>query len=172
MSSLQEYKAVSKQGRERRDAIRKIRDYGIEVMLFIMVGGRQDTREDFDGILKLCDDLKVSAHPVMTTPFPGTDLYEMYKPYIIPNLDWDSFDGNHATFEHPTMTPLEREDAIVKLRADLFTIPKILQRIAQISWKGFPMSHITSWMVQFPQGRAFKEFAREREWKRQQGLLK
>ena len=96
----------------------------------------------------------------------------MYKPYIIPSLDWDSFDGNHATFEHPTMSPLEREDAIVKLRADLFTVPKILQRIAQISWKGFPMSHITSWMVQFPQGRAFKEFARERERKRQQGLLK
>lgn len=171
MSSLQEYKAVGKQGRERRDAIRKIRDYGIEVMLFIMVGGRQDVRDDFDGVLKLCDELKVSAHPVMTTPFPGTELHEMYKPYLIKGLAWDSFDGNHATFEHPTMTPLEREDAIVKLRADLFTIPKILQRMSQISWKGFPMSHITSWMVQFPQGRAFREFARERERKREQGLL-
>ena len=172
MSSLEEYKAVGKQGSARRDAIRKIRDYGIEVMLFIMVGGRQDVREDFDGILKLCDDLKVSAHPVMTTPFPGTELYEMYKPYLLKGLDWDSYDGNHATFEHPSMTPLEREDAIVKLRADLFTIPKIVQRMSQISWKGFPMSHITSWMVQYPQGRAFREFAREREEKRRQGLLK
>ena len=124
--SLKEYKAVTKQGRERRDAIKKIRDHGIEVMLFIMVGGRQDVREDFDGILKLCDELKVSAHPVMTTPFPGTDLYDLYKPHLLPGLDWDSFDGNHATYEHPTMTPIEREDAIVKLRADLFTVPKIL----------------------------------------------
>lgn len=161
--SLKEYKAVTKQGRERRNAIRKIRDHGIEVMLFIMVGGRQDVREDFDGILKLCDELKVSAHPVMTTPFPGTELYDLYKPHLLDGLDWDSFDGNHATYQHPTMTPLEREDAIVKLRADLFTIPKILSRISQISWKGFPMSHFTSWMVQFPQGRAFKEYARERE---------
>jgi radical SAM superfamily enzyme YgiQ (UPF0313 family) len=72
ISSLEEYKAVTKQGRERRDVIKKIRDHGIEVMLFIMVGGRQDKREDFDGILRLCDELKVSAHPVMTTPFPGT----------------------------------------------------------------------------------------------------
>ena len=165
-ASLKEYKAVTKQGRARRDAIKKIRDHGIEVMLFIMVGGRQDRREDFDGILTLCDELKVSAHPVMTTPFPGTDLYELYKPHLIPGLDWDSFDGNHATFEHPTMMPLEREDAIVKLRADLFTIPKILERIRQISWKGFPMSHFTSWMVQFPQGRAFKQYAREREQRR------
>jgi radical SAM superfamily enzyme YgiQ (UPF0313 family) len=172
IESLKEYKAVNKQGRERRDAIKKIRDFGIEVMLFIMVGGRQDIKEDFDGILKLCDELKVSAHPVMTTPFPGTELYEMYKPYLIQGLDWDSFDGNHATFEHPTMTPFEREDAIVKLRADLFTVPKILQRMSQISWRGFPMSHITSWMVQFPQGRAFKEFARERERKRELGTLK
>lgn len=163
LSSLQEYKAVGKQGRERRDAIRKIRDHGIEVMLFIMVGGRQDVREDFDGIQRLCDELKVSAHPVMTTPFPGTELYEMYKPYLIPGLDWDSFDGNHAVFEHPTMSTDEREEAIVKLRADLFPVSKIVQRMFQVSWKGFPMSHITSWMIQYPQGRAFKEFARERQ---------
>jgi radical SAM superfamily enzyme YgiQ (UPF0313 family) len=162
LSSLEEYKAVSKQGMQRRDAIKKIRDYGIEVMLFIMVGGRKDVREDFDGILKLCDELKVSAHPVMTTPFPGTELYEIYRPHLIKGHDWDDFDGNHAVFEHPTMTPGEREDAIVKLRADLFTIPKILQRMFQVSWRGFPMSHITSWMIQFPQGRAFKQFARER----------
>jgi len=44
------------------------------------------------------------------------------------------------------------------------------QRMAQISLKGFPMSHITSWMVQYPQGRAFKEYARERARKKQEGL--
>lgn len=163
LSSLQEYKAVTKQGRQRRDAIKKIRDHGIEVMLFIMVGGRQDIREDFDGILKLCDELKVSAHPVMTTPFPGTELYEMYKPYLLKGLDWDSFDGNHAVFEHPSMTSEEREDAIIDLRARIFKIPKIIGRIFQISWRGFPMSHITSWMIQYPQGRAFKEYARKRK---------
>jgi hypothetical protein len=73
------------------------------------------------------------------------------------------YDGNHAVYEHPNMTPDEREDAIVRLRADLFSVPQILERMSRVSWKGFPMSHITSWMVQYPQGRAFKEFARERE---------
>lgn len=165
-ASLEEYKAVTKQGRVRRDVIKKIRDYGIEVMLFIMVGGRKDLSEDFDGILGLCDELKVSAHPVMTTPFPGTELYEMYRPYLIEGLDWDSFDGNHAVFTHPTMSVEKREDAIVKLRAELFSVPKILDRMKQISWKGFPMSHITSWMIQYPQGRAFREFARERGLKK------
>ena len=161
LQSLKEYRAVNKQGRTRRDAIKKIRAAGIEVMLFIMVGGRQDVREDFDSILKLCDELDVSAHPVMTTPFPGTGLYEEYKPHLIPGMDWDRFDGNTAVYEHPTMSPAEREDAIVQLRSDLFTVPKILKRMSKVSWRGFPMSHITSWMIQFPQGRAFKQFARE-----------
>ena len=99
LGSLEEYKAVNKQARQRRDAIKKIRDHGIEVMLFMMIGGRQDRPEDYEGILKLCDELKVSAHPVMTTPFPGTDLYDIYKPYLVPGLDWDWFDGNNAVFE-------------------------------------------------------------------------
>ncbi len=161
IASLREYKAVGKQGRTRRDAIKKIRDAGIEVMLFIMVGGRQDRREDFDGILELCEELDVSAHPVMTTPFPGTDLYEEYRPHLIPGLDWDSYDGNHAVFQHDTMSPAEREEAVIRLRASLFTVPKILKRMSRVSWRGFPMSHITSWMVQFPQGRAFREYARK-----------
>ena len=33
--------------------------------------------------------------------------------------------------------------------------------MAQVGWRGFPMSHITSWMIQFPQGRAFKQYARD-----------
>ncbi len=167
LRSLEEYKATSKQGGQRRDAIKKIRDHGIEVMLFIMVGGRQDVREDFEGIARLCEELKVSAHPVMTTPFPGTELYEQYRDYLLPGLEWDSFDGNHAVFEHPTMSPEEREELIIELRARLFSIPQILSRMSQVSLRGFPMSHITSWMVQYPQGRAFTQYAKERK----KGLL-
>jgi len=173
IGSLEEYKATSKQARQRRDAIKKIRDHGIEVMLFMMIGGRQDRPEDYEGILKLCDELKVSAHPVMTTPFPGTELYDIYKPYLVPGLNWDWFDGNHAVFESdvPGMSREFREESIIQLRAELFTLRRILSRIPQVSWKGFPMSHITSWMIQFPQGRAFKQFAREHE-EMKKGLMR
>ncbi len=161
LRSLEEYKAVSKQGRRRRDQIARIRDHGIEVMLFTMLGGREDVREDYEGLLALCDELEVSAHPVMTTPFPGTELHELYGPHLRPGLDWDAYDGNRAVFEHPTLTAEEREDLIVDLRARLFTLPRILSRVARVGWRGFPMSHITSWMIQFPQGRAFRQYARE-----------
>ncbi|MBI3181048.1 MAG: B12-binding domain-containing radical SAM protein [Myxococcales bacterium] len=162
LKSLEEYRATSKQGSRRREAIKRIRGHGIEVMLFIMVGGRQDLREDFDGIVRLCDELKVSAHPVMATPFPGTELREQYREQLLPGLEWDSYDGNHAVFEHPTMSKGEREERLIELRAQLFTLPKIFQRMAQVSWRGFPMSHLTSFMIQYPQGRAFREYARQR----------
>ncbi len=162
---LEELKATNKQGRNRIDAIKRIRDHGIDVMLFIMVGSRADRMEDFSAVLELCDSLEVSAHPVMTTPFPGTELYSQYEPHLIPGMDWDMFDGNRATFFHedPSMTPAAREEAVLRLRADLFTWPRMLKRVTRISLKGFPMAHLTSFMVQYPQGRAFKEFAREHE---------
>ena len=70
-----------------------------------------------------------------------------------------------VTHFHPDHLGLAavREEAVLRLRADLFTMPRILKRIPQIGAKGFPMSHITSWMVQYPQGRAFREFAREHD---------
>lgn len=161
--SLEEYRAASKQGRDRRDAIRRIREQGIDVMLFIVVGGRSDTRRDFDDILSLCDELKVSAHPVMLTPLPDTELFEQYRPYLFPDMDWDLYDGNHAVFEHPSMSGLEREAAFIRLRTELFSSGRIFSRIRQVSWRGFPMSHLSSFMLQYPQGRAFRDYARR--WK-------
>ncbi|MDH4161433.1 MAG: B12-binding domain-containing radical SAM protein [Nitrospirota bacterium] len=160
IASLEEYRAMTKQGSDRRDALRRIRDHGIDVMLFIVVGGRNDTKRDFDDILKLCDDLQVSAHPVMLTPLPDTELFRQYEPYLYPEMDWDLYDGNHAVFDHPTMDPLEREAEFIKLRTAIFTPGRILSRIRKVSWKGFPMSHFSSFMLQYPQGRAFKDYAR------------
>jgi len=162
---LEELNATTKQARDRVDAIRRIREAGIDVMLFVMMGSRADSYDDFQRLLELCDRLDVSAHPVMTTPFPGTALYDEYRPYLLPDQPWDLFDGSHANYTHddPAMDVASREDAIIRLRAELFTLPRILRRIPKISRKGFPMAHITSWMVQYPQGRAFREFAREYE---------
>ncbi|MCX8007824.1 MAG: cobalamin-dependent protein [Coriobacteriia bacterium] len=158
---LEELDATIKQGKDRLDAIRRIRAAGIDVMLFVMVGSRADSMRDFDAIRELSSRLDVAVHPVMTTPFPGTALYERYREFLIPGQTWDLFDGNHANFFHddPEMTPEARETALVELRDELFTIPKILRRIIRIGMKGFPMAHITSWAVQYPQGRAFHEFA-------------
>lgn len=158
---LEEFGAKSKQGKDREDAIKRIRDHGIDVMLFIMVGGRKDSMADYAGILELCDRLDVSAHPVMLTPFPGTELYEEYREYMFGGLEWDDFDGNSALFSHddPVMTPENREQAVLWIRESLFTWPRILRRIGKISKKGFPMAHVNSLMLQWAHRRAFREYA-------------
>lgn len=156
--TLKELNATTKQGKERRDAVKRIRDHGIDVMLFLMLGARTDRADDFRKALDVCDELNVMGHPVLTTPFPGTDLYKKYKDYLLP-ADWDSFNGNRALYRHdnPEMTPEAREQALDWLRAEMFTWPRIIKRIAAIPKVGFPSVHITSFWIQYPQRRAFRE---------------
>lgn len=162
-ASLEVYNAKTKQGKNRVDAIKKIRDYGIDVMMFIMVGSRSEDLDEYKKILGLCDKLNVSAHPVMLTPFPGTELYEQYKKYLIPDTGWDRFDGNTALFYHDDedMTPSNREMALLWLRENLFIWQRILKSISKISLRGFPMAHFNSLMVQWAHRRAFKEYAED-----------
>lgn len=162
IESLEHYNAKTKQGSDREDAIKKIRDNGIDVMLFIMVGARSEKPDEYMRILEVCDKLDVSAHPVMLTPFPGTELYEEYKNYLIPGKEWDDFDGNTALYYHDNqyMTPENREQAVLWVRKELFTWPRILRRLGKISLKGFPMAHINSLMLQWAHRRAFNEYAK------------
>ena len=157
--TLKELNAVTKQGRARIDAVKKIQDHGIEVMLFLMLGSRADTKDDYKRALDLCDELNVIGHPVLTTPFPGTELYNMYKEYLIPGYGWDSYNGNRALYKHddPEMTPQAREQALDWLRAEMFTWPRIIRRIRAIPKVGFPDVHFSSFFIQYPQRRAFRE---------------
>lgn len=158
VESLKEYNALLKQGKARRDAIKKIKDHGIDIMLFVMIGGRKDTPEDYQRIVDLCDELEVMAHPMLVIPYPETELYQEYKPYLIPGRGWDYYNGNWSVFYHddPRMTPEFREEAMIELRANLFTLPRIAKRLWGLSYKGFPMTHLTSFIVQYPMGRAFR----------------
>jgi len=159
VESLKEWNALLKQGKHRRDAIKKIRDYGIDVMMFLMTGGRKDTPDDYKRTLDICDELKVMAHPMQVTPFPGTELYEDYKPYLIPDRGWEYYNGNRVVFYHDDskMSVENREKALFWLRAEAFSNKRIIKRLLNLGLKGFPMTHVTSAMIQIPMGRAFRE---------------
>lgn len=158
---LFDYKADIKQGRDRVEALKMIRDYGIDVMMFMMVGGRNDSIDDYLRILEVCDKLDVSAHPVMVTPFPGTDMYDEYKEFLYDGKEWDDFDGNQALFSHddPIMTIENREQATLWLRRELFTWGRIAKRIKKIARYGFPYAHLNSLMLQWAHKKAFTEYA-------------
>jgi len=164
ISALQTFRAVGKQGQNRLDAVRKIRDYGIDVVLSFVVGSRVESSEELDDIRELCFAHKIAAWVTMVTPYPGTELYHSYHPYLINGLDWDSFDGNHAVFSHPAtdMGAEQRETALHRLRADLSTMPHVLSRLPRISWRGFPTTHLLSWLLQHPLAREYRHSSHPR----------
>ncbi len=151
---LKMFHAAAKQGKNREEAIKKIKKHGIDVTLFAVLGSRYDTADDFDNLVDLAKRLGVAVHPVLLTPLPGTDLYEEYKPYLIKNKGWEHYTGVNAVFEHPTMSPEEREERFYKVSLELLSTKRILMHLFEIPLKGFPMTHILSLMKQLPMKRA------------------
>lgn len=157
--TLKEYGATSKLLSNREDALKKIRDNGIDVVLFLMLGSKGESMEEYDRVLELSDKLSVTPHPVMVVPYPGTVLYEELKSELIYGNNWDFYDGMHSMIRQEgekTENSL-RDRALGRLWVDLFTYPRIFKRIKKLSIKGFPSTHIASWMVQYALRKAFRE---------------
>jgi radical SAM superfamily enzyme YgiQ (UPF0313 family) len=152
---LAEYGAQSKMKSQREDALKRIRDNGIDVGLFLMLGSQDESLREYDQVLELCDRLTITPHPVMVVPYPGTALYEELKGEVTGN--WDFYDGMHCILPQQN-GPGEHEAALKKIWGDLFTFKRILRRLAHVSPKGFPSAHIASGIVQFALRKAFLEF--------------
>jgi radical SAM superfamily enzyme YgiQ (UPF0313 family) len=167
---LRKYNALAKQGRCREEAVRKIKDYGIDVVLFVILGGRNDERADFDRTLGLAEKLGVGIRPVLLTPLPGTELYEEYSPYLIEERGWEFYTGINAVFEHPDpeMTIAVRERKFFETCLKLLTTSRIIKHLFEIPLAGFPMTHFLSLMNQIPMKRATKKAFEE--WKRRDGV--
>lgn len=157
-ATLASYRARSKQGRDREATLKRIQDAGVEVVLFMILGGRTGRVEDFDRAMELSDRLRLTIHPILLTPYPGTELYEEYRPFLREDLGWERYDGVHGIFEHddPQMSPRVREERILRLNRDLFTWGRIRKRVAHIDHKGFPVAHMVAFMKQMAMRRGFR----------------
>ena len=155
---LSGYRASAKQGRDREAAVRRLKAAGIDVTLFVVLGGRDDSLLDFSRAIELADRLDVAVHPVLLTPFPGTELYEQYAKWLIPGMGWDRYSGVSAVFEHPdpAMTPIVREEAFYKTSLELLSLPRILGHTFRIKPAGFPRTHFLSLMKALPVRRAMR----------------
>ena len=167
---LGSFNATGKQGGDREAAVKQMQDAGIDVTLFVVLGGRQDSIDSFKRTLDLSERLQVGIHPVLLTPLPGTELYDEYRKHLLPGLGWESFTGVNAVFEHPDpeMSPVRREEEYHRLSNDLFRFERIVNRIGKISSDGFPMSHIYSFMMQVPMKHALSKAYEE--WKANAGI--
>lgn len=168
--NLGAFNASGKQGVNREAAVKQMQDAGIDVTLFVVLGGRQDSIDSFKRTLELSERLQVGIHPVLLTPLPGTELYDDYREHLLPGLGWESFTGVNAVFEHPdpAMTPVRREEEYHRLSHELFRFERIVNRIGKISSDGFPSTHIYSFMMQVPMKHALSKAYEE--WKVTTGI--
>ena len=169
---LRAFNATGKQGRDRVAAVKMMQDAGIDVTLFVVLGGRQDSLDSFKRTLDLSEKMNVGVHPVLLTPLPGTELYKEYRDHLIPGLGWDSYVGVKAVFEHPLpeMTPVRRELEYHHLCQEHFRFKNIAKRISAIPLSAFPKTHLLSFMTQMPMKLAFSKAYDEWKLNAQQAL--
>lgn len=167
--SLSAYKANGKVGVDRERAVRTLRDHGIDVSLFYMLGSREDSMDDFKRSVELADRLGVSMHPSLVIPYPLTELRRQYEPYLYKDLGWEYYSGAYALFEHPdpSMTPEAREEAFYESSLEILSLPRVLRHMFNVPLSGFPYAHILSLMNQLPVRKGMK-IAYEK-WKVEKG---
>lgn len=149
---LEAYGADRKVGEDRERALKTLRDHGIDVSLFFMLGSRSDSMDDFRRAVDVADRLGVSMHPSLVVPYPGTDLRAEYEPWLYQDLGWEFYTGAYALFEHPdpAMTAEVREERFYETMLELLSLRRILKHTFKVPAAGFPHAHILSLMNQLP----------------------
>ena len=155
---LKAYHADGKIGVDREAAVRTIKDHGIDVSLFYMLGSRADSLDDFKRSLEVADRLGVSMHPSLVVPYPGTKLREQYGPYLYKDMGWEYYTGAYALFDHPdpAMTPEVREEQFFETSLEVLRLGRVLRHMLKVPWAGFPHAHILSLMSQIPVRHGYK----------------
>jgi radical SAM superfamily enzyme YgiQ (UPF0313 family) len=149
---LEEYRADRKVGEDRERAVRTLKDHGIDVSLFFMLGSRADSLDDYRRAVDLADRLGVSMHPSLVVPYPGSELRKQYQPWLYQELGWEYYTGSYALFEHPdpAMTPEVREQLFYETSLELLSLGRVLKHMFKVPASGFPHAHILSLMNQLP----------------------
>lgn len=142
--------------KKKAEAIKKLKSNGIDPILAIILGKRTHTRDDFDRIVELSDKLGVMVHPFLLVPFPGTELYEEYKPFLLREGQWKFYDGAHALFSHPQMSPEQREEKFFSIVFELLSLKRLFRHLFEIPLHVFPAGHFAFLMREFPMRQGMK----------------
>jgi anaerobic magnesium-protoporphyrin IX monomethyl ester cyclase len=94
------------------EAVRYSREAGLQVVGYFMLGSPGETPETIRGTINFAKKLKVAfAQFSVTTPFPGTELYDIYMQNRKESVSWDSF--VYAGTDNPT-TPVFESDKLTR----------------------------------------------------------
>lgn len=94
------------------ESVRNSRDAGLQVIGYFMLGSPGETPDTIRKTIEFAKKLKVDfAQFSVTTPFPGTELYDIYMRNRKEEISWDSF--VYAGTDNPT-TPLFESDKLTR----------------------------------------------------------
>jgi radical SAM superfamily enzyme YgiQ (UPF0313 family) len=143
---------------DRERAVKTLKDHGIDVSLFFMLGSRADSLDDYQRAVEVADRLGVSMHPSLTVPYPGTVLRQEYEPWLYKELGWEYYTGAYALYEHPdpAMTPDVRERRFYETSLELLSLGRVFKHMFDIPLSGFPHAHILSLANQLPVRKGMK----------------
>ena len=149
---VEAYGAEPKVGVDRERAVKTLKDHGIDVSLFFMLGSRADSLDDYQRAVEVADRLGVSMHPSLVVPYPGTELRRQYEPWLYKDLGWEYYTGAYALFDHPdpAMTPEVRERRFYETSLELLKLGRIWKHMLDVPLRGFPYAHILSLTNQLP----------------------
>jgi radical SAM superfamily enzyme YgiQ (UPF0313 family) len=155
---LEAYRADRKVGTDRERAVKTLKDHGIDVSLFFMLGSRADSIDDYRRAIDVADRLGVSMHPSLAVPYPGSELRKQYEPYLYKDLGWEYYTGAYALYEHPdpAMTPEVRERLFYETSLELLRAGRVWKHMLDVPLSGFPYAHILSLMNQLPVRKGMK----------------
>jgi hypothetical protein len=91
------------------DAVRRLRDEGLEVYASFAVGHDEHDVSVFDRVLELCAAAGVdTAEFAILTPYPGTPLWDrLWSEDRILTRDWSRYNDANPVFRPARMTPDE-----------------------------------------------------------------
>ncbi len=111
------------------EVLEEIKANNLWVNMACMIAQPEDTvqsiREEVDFLGRY--DLGVYQFNVIT-PYPGTEMFEEYKPRIL-DWDWAHFDGKHLLWKHPNLSPEDVQQALVYAYRKSNTILKRIRPI-------------------------------------------
>jgi anaerobic magnesium-protoporphyrin IX monomethyl ester cyclase len=94
------------------EAVAYSREAGLQVVGYFMIGSPGETPDTIRNTIDFAKKLKVDfAQFSVTTPFPGTELYDIYMKNRKETISWDSF--VYAGTDNPT-TPLFESDKLTR----------------------------------------------------------
>ena len=114
-----------------KDAIQKVKDFGIYFHGSLIFGFDSDTKDTFPETLNFLEKNRISSASInVLTPYPGTQVFRSFKAENrLLTEDWRYYDHSTAVFQPRNMTPFELQAGRLWVLKEYTKISATLRRL-------------------------------------------